>query len=173
MFKLGDVLKGVNDIWQTVEFPELCLGYYYREEEVWNKIEPRGPKWNIKKRRPFIIVKASCKHVYLILLTSAKDNPFPCKLDEIYGIGTRLPKANLKECDRSGEKCKWILEESSVFKRKIKQGECRIVVRISKMYLIYNTFICGKCSREVFDKQVWFIIKEELEGWKLKSSETC
>ncbi len=167
MFKLKDILKGRDDIWGIVSFPELCLGYYY-EEKVWDKVEPSGPMWNIKKTRPFIAIKSTEKHIYMILLTSLKENPFPCNLDERYGIGKTLPKVYLKECGELNDKCRWVRKESYVFKRKTGEKTCRIVVRMSKGLLVKNSVVCGKCNKEVFDRQMWFIIEEELEGWKRK-----
>ncbi len=167
MFKLRDILAGGSDVWEIVSFPELCLGYYY-EEKVWDKVEPSGPRWNVKKARPFIVIKSTEKHVYMILLTSLKENLFPCDLDKRYGIGRMLPKVYLKECGELNERCRWVEKESQVFKRKTGRKTCHIVLRMSKVMLAKNSVVCGECSKEVFNRQMWFVIEEELEGWRRK-----
>ena len=162
MFKLRDILGGF-DFGEFVEFPELSVGYY-NEKEVWSYIEPKGPAWNIKSKRPFIVIKTAEKHVYMILLTTLDINPFPCKGDDRYGIGYKLPVVFLKECDIEEPLCGWLNKESHVFKRKVGENDCRIVIRISKKILANNSVLCGRCSEKVFDEHLRFIISEELEG---------
>ncbi len=169
MFKLRDFL-GCFDLGEFVEFPKLSVGYY-NEKEVWNYIEPKGPAWNIKNKRPFIVINTTEKHVYMILLTTLDINPFPCKGDDRYGIGYKLPVVFLKECDIKEPLCEWLNRESRVFKRKVGEKDCRIVIRISKKVLANNSVLCGRCSKKVFDEHLEFIIDEEIEGWRQRNSE--
>ncbi len=163
------MFKFEESVWERVSFPELSLGQY-DEERVWYHIEPKGRAWNIKKKRPFIVVKCTQKHVYLLLLTTLELNVYRCKLDRAYGIGTFLPEVLLKECKIKERRCRWMGERSRIFKRRLGKNECRIVVRISKKLLAKNSTLCGECKESVFDDQVRFIVEEELEGWKLRNS---
>ena len=169
MFTLGELL-GNLDWGEIVEFPELSVGYY-SEKDVWNYIQPNGPAWNIKNRRPFIVIKATRRYVYMILLTTLDINPFPCKGDDRYGIGYKLPVVFLKECDIEEPLCGWLNKESHVFKRKVNGGECKIVIRISRKILANNSVLCGRCSENVFNEHLRFIIDEEIEGWRQRNSE--
>lgn len=171
MFKLKKILKKYDDLWEIVDFPELSLGYYY-EEKVWPYIEPSGSRWHIKKKRPFIVVRSTRKHVYLVLLTSVKENIFPCDLDEAYGIGLELPRVYLRRCEIREKRCAWLREGSNVFKRRTSGSKCSIVVRISRNILARNSVLCGECEKDVFDEQVKFIVEEELQSWRQRSSES-
>lgn len=165
MFKLEDILVRKGDAWKVRSFPELSLGHY-NEEVAWSHIEPKGPSWHIKKRRPFVVVHVDEKYVYFILLTTVRKNFLPCDVDERYGIGSNLPSVFLNNCKVENPKCKWIGSKARIFKRKIGHRTCRIVLRISKRLLAENSVICGECDGSIFNDQVRFIVEEELQEWK-------
>ena len=151
-------------------FPELALGWY-EESSIWNLVEPSGLSWNIKSKRPFIVVKSTERYVYFILLTS-QNRYFPCDKDDTYGIKGRVVEIDLRKCDkRDSPDCEWIENKSYLFKR-ILNRSCMFVLRISRRFLEENAGVCGLCGESLFDDKLREIIRREMEYWTQESSET-
>jgi len=155
-FRLGDVIEDlITEREKGESFPELAVGWY-REEKLWNRLEPAGSVWHLASRRPFMIVGQTEEWIFLILFSRS---PF------ILG-GMKMPEVDLGRCIHTFDNlCEHLKGKSRVFVMKTKRGE-KIVLRIRRSYLAEGVKLCGLCSEEDLPQSLRHIIGKELEEWK-------
>ncbi len=162
MFSLGEILKEAGIV--DKDRVEKLSIWSYEEEKYWNFLEPESKPWNIKSMRPLIVIGDDSKYVYLIM-TSSTD----VYCTNYYSVDRKIFEIDLDLCEiETSRKCKWIGGKRNVFRKRL-NSHCKLVLRLSRIYLEAVAEKCGECSDKLFSEELRSLINKEIQEWKQES----